>query len=216
MKKLGFLVALLFCFGAVAQASTIVLDFGGLQNLEPILNYYSGGFGGLGSGPGPNYGIVFGADSLSIISQDKGGTGNYSLNPGVNIAFFLSGPGDVMDVAGGFTIGFSFFYASPFYSGSVDVYDGLDGTGNLLASLPLAITPGYCDPNHAYSCWVATGVSFSGTAESAVFTGVANYIGFADITLGSSNPGTPEPGTWLMLGSGLLGVAGVVRRKLNF
>lgn len=213
MKKLSLMLALLLFFGAVAAQATVVLDFAGLKDQEPIDNYYNGGFGGLGSGPGPNYGIAFTSDSLALISSDKGGTGNFSLNPGVNIAFFLNGAGDTMNVAAGFTTGFSFYYASPFYSGSVGVYDGLNGSGNLLATLSLANTPGYCDPNHAYSCWVAQGVTFAGTAESVVFSGVANYIGFADITLGSKNPGSPEPGTLIMLGSGVLGLAGVLRRK---
>ena len=31
----------------------------------------------------------------------------------------------------------------------------------------------------------------------------------------SPNPVTPEPGTLLLLGSGVLGIAGVVRRKLS-
>ncbi len=216
MKRTLFLIALTLAFGAMAaQASTIVLDFGGLQDQEPILNYYNGGMGGFGSGPGPNDGIVFGADSLAIISVLNGGSGNYQYNPGVNIAFFLSGAGDVMDVAGGFDTGFSFYY-SAYYDGSVDVYSGLDGTGTLLASLALPATPGYCNNSvYFYSCWVPIGVSFGGTAESAVFSGSANYIGFADITLGSPNPGTPEPSTLIMFGSGVLGLAGVIRRKLN-
>jgi len=41
-----------------------------------------------------------------------------------------------MDVAAGFTTGFSFYYSSA-DAGSVDVYSGLDGTGTLLASVPL-------------------------------------------------------------------------------
>jgi hypothetical protein len=214
MRKLFGLLAVALLIGVVGAQASIVLDFAGLQNLEPIMNYYNGGLGGLGSGPGPNYGIVFGADSLSIISADKGGTGNYSLNPGVNIAFFLSGPGDIMDVAAGFDTGFSFYY-SAYYAGSVDVYSGLDGGGSLLASLALPVTPGYCDPNHFYSCWVPIGVAFSGTAQSVLFTGSADYIAFADVTLGSENPGTPEPGTLILLGSGVLGLAGVIRRKTN-
>ena len=85
----------------------------GLQDLEPILNYYDGGFGGLGSGPGPNDGITFGADSRALISADDGGTGDFNGAPYDTVAFFKTGPGDVMNVASGFTTGFSFFYSSP-------------------------------------------------------------------------------------------------------
>jgi hypothetical protein len=196
----------LACAGA-AHANVISLNFVGLQNLEPIDNYYNGGTGGFGSGPGPNYGITFGSSSLAIISVDNGGTGNFNGAPSDTVAFFLSGPGDVMDVAGGFTTGFSFYYSAVVYPGSVSVFSGLDGTGTELATINLAVTPsggGIC--NTSYCPWFPTGVTFAGTAESVVFGGSANFIGFDAITLGSSTPGVPEPSTWAMM---LLGVAGL-------
>ncbi len=94
----------------------------------------------------------------------------------------------------------------------MDVFSGLDGTGSLLASLTLPSTP---DP---YNVWVPIGVSFAGTAQSAVFSGSADFIGFDNITLGSTTPGVPEPAAWSML---LLGVAGLgatlrgARRKVS-
>jgi len=56
-------------------------------------------------------------------------------------------------------------------------------------------------------------VAFSGTAMSVNFSATANHIGFDDVTLGSSTP-VPEPGTLVMFGSGALGLAGLLRRKL--
>ncbi|MBV9288035.1 MAG: PEP-CTERM sorting domain-containing protein [Hyphomicrobiales bacterium] len=192
---------------ASAFGATIDLTFVGLENLEPILDYYDGGLGGSGSGPGPNYGITFGADSLAIISAADGGTGNFNGAPHDTIAFFLSGSGDVMDKASGFTTGFSFFYSSPFYTGTVTVWSGLDGTGTELASITLPATPsGGAGCVYTYCPWFPKGVKFSGTAESVVFSGVANYIGFGDVTLGSADPSTPEPSTWAMM---LLGFAGL-------
>ena len=191
MKKLLVILAITMFVGAVsAQAAVVVLTFQGLQDQEPILNYYNGGTGGFGSGPGTNYGVAFTADSLALISSDNGGSGNFSNAPGGDtIAFFLSGAGDTMDVAAGFDTGFSFYYASPYYAGTVTVWDGLDGTGNLLATLDLPMTQAFCDPNHDYSCWDAVGVAFNGTAKSAVLSGVANYIGFSEITLVPKTPG---------------------------
>jgi hypothetical protein len=180
-----------------------------LQNLEPVDNYYNGGLGGFGSGPGPNYGITFTPDSLAIISGAAGGTGNFSGSPTMpTIAFFLSGAGDTMDVPAGFSTGFSFYYSAVVYPGVVNVYDGLDGTGNLLASLDLPVTPSGGSPEctyGAYCPWVPIGVSFGGVAESVVFTGTANYIGFDNITLGASipTPGVPEPSSLALLGGGL-------------
>jgi hypothetical protein len=181
------------------SAMAQVLNFAGLNGAsqEQVNTYYDGGSGSLGSTGGTNYGISFsGAITLcdanlsgcsgSNVSQIPGGTGANSI-------IFLSGPGDVMNVAKGFNTGFSFDYTAPFYTGAVNVYSGLNGTGTLLATLNLATTnngagtPGCGGFN--YCPFVAEGVSFAGTAESAVFTGTANYIAFADVTLGSSTVG---------------------------
>src|SRR5665213_1730886 len=102
---------------------------------EHILNYYNGGADENGA-IGPNYGITFGPDSLALLNNDQNPcASNVGNEPGGgNSAIFLSGPGDVMDVAAGFTSGFSFYQASAF-GGSVTVYSGLDDTGAVLASL---------------------------------------------------------------------------------
>ncbi|RMG93887.1 MAG: hypothetical protein D6706_14650, partial [Chloroflexi bacterium] len=173
--------------------SVIVLDFEGLGDFEQILNFYDGGFGSMGSGPGPDYDITFGPDALSLIDADEGGSGNFANEPsGSTIAFFLSGPGVVMNVPNGFTDGFSFFYSSA-GSGSVTVYDGLDGTGNVLATLSLTENFNTCgasgDPTGDFACWDSVGVTFTGVAKSVNFSGAANLVGFDQITLGSSLPG---------------------------
>jgi hypothetical protein len=210
---------------SIASAGTIVLNFAGLNGNaeEPVENYYNGGTGGDGSGPGTNYGISFGSDALACSGQ-PGGNCNSAMIPGgtgANLLFFLSGPGDIMNKASGFTTGFSFYYASPFYVGTVDVYSGLDGTGTLLASISLPETTNGTGTSGCYSTnfcpYVPIGVTFSGTAESVNFTGTANEIAFADITLGSATAGggAPEPGAWALLGAGLLalGLASGIRRR---
>lgn len=208
-------LAIMLLVGAVASQATVVLTFSGFQQpYETISNYYNGGFGGSGSGPGPNYGITFGSDALAL---PNGPGSNVSNEPQGSTAsmIFLSGPGDIMNVPGGFTTGFSFFYSAAYiYTGTVSVYDGLNGTGNVLASLFLPLNGSYCGTLR-YSCWTAVGVSFPGTALSADFSGTANYIAFSNVTLGSSIAGTPEPGTLFMFGSGVIGLAGIIRRKLR-
>ncbi|HEY6292762.1 MAG TPA: PEP-CTERM sorting domain-containing protein [Terriglobia bacterium] len=220
MKKLVLLAAVASFFAAqAAMAGTVVLTFDQLGNEEAVDNYYAGGFGGNGTGPGPNYGITFSSNSLAITSVDAGGSGNFNDNPsGNNIVFFLSGAADTMNVAGGFTTGFSFYYSAVVYPGYINVWSGLNDTGTLLASLDLGVTPeggGTC--NTAYCPWVPIGVSFDGTAQSVDFGGSANYIGFDNITLGASTPGgaAPEPASLMLFGSGLVGLASRIRRRRN-
>jgi PEP-CTERM motif len=212
-----FCLAALACLAARQASATNVLDFDALQDQEPIMNYYNGGFGGFGTGPGPNYGVTFESNALAITSEDQGGSGNFTNEPSCcNIMFFLTGTGDVMDVPTGITTGFSFYYSgnTDVGNGTIDIYSGLDGTGTLLASFiaDTSLTP-LCQTGPAYCVWEPDGVSFNGTAESVVFGGSANYIGWDDITLGSSTPGTPEPGSLILMGTGLLMCGGYLRRR---
>lgn len=201
--------------GAPANASTIVLTFEGIGDQAPIGNYYAGG-------GGPNYGITFGSDALAIISGAAGGGGNFSGSPTMpTIAFFLGGAGDIMNVPAGFTTGFSFYYSAVVYPGVVTVYDGLDATGSVLASINLPVTPIGGSPECTYGSycpWVPIGVAFSGTAKSVNFSGVANYIGFDNITLGSETPGSgevgvPEPLSMSLFGAGMLALGFARRRR---
>jgi MYXO-CTERM domain-containing protein len=210
--------ALALCAAGTVRASVDVLTFEGLQNLEPIGNYYNGGLGGFGSGPGPNYGITFGSDSLALVSKYSGGTGNIANLPsGITAAFFLSGPGDVMNVSGGFTTGFSFYYSAAL-AASVSVYSGPDGTGSLLQTLSLGVNyndPSAPHPDAPYNHWDPIGVTFTGTAMSVIFSGTANFVVFDDVTLGSSTPGSavPEPSSFAIAGLGILGFAGYALRR---
>ena len=214
--KLPSALALIACltFASSARAAVIVLDFEGIANLASVGSFYNG----VG---GPDHDIVFSNNALALIDADAGGTGNTANEPsGQTTLVFLDGPQTTMNVLNGFTTGFSFFYAAPFFPGTVNVYDGPDGTGNVLASLNLATNSDSCggDPSGQYNCWTAIGVPFAGTAFSVGFGGSANYIVFDDITLGSERPGgdttVPEPTALLLLGSAL-GFVGIRRMRQN-
>ena len=186
---LGMAISLVGLCAAQTCTPVPILTFEGLRDNEPIFNYYNGGYGGNGSGPGPNYGITFGGESLALISYLSGGSGNSSNNPsGVTSAYFVNGSGVIMNVAAGFTTGFSVYYSAASQPGAVTVYDGLNGTGNVLATVTLAVNGSNCGAA-TYSCWTAAGASFKGIAKSVNFSGSANYIGFDNITIGSVTPG---------------------------
>lgn len=209
-------LALLAALASPGQAVTL-LTFEGLQNLEPVQNFYNGGAGGFGS-VGPNLGIVFNANALAIIDADAGGTGNFGGEPSPDTAlFFLSGTA-ILNYAAGFDTGFSFYYSAINQPGSINVYDGIDGTGNLLASLNLPTTPfnGGPDPTGQFSPFLPIGVAFNGIARSIDFGGTVNQIAFDNITFGSATPSNgevPEPATWTMVAGGVLALLVSRRRR---
>lgn len=212
--RYAFLILLLFCGSSAQVNAAQLLTFEGLGNGEGILEFYNGGTGSFGSGPGQNYGISFLPGALTTIDSDvlPGSGGDFANEPSPDtIAFFDSDlPTLVMNVPAGFQTGFSFFYTTtPFDSGLVTVYDGLNATGAVLATVVL--DPTFCctngDPTGNFDTWVPVGVAFSGTAKSVDFSGAANQIGFDNITLGSETPGVPEPSTLVLA---VLAIVGVV------
>jgi hypothetical protein len=114
-----------------------------------------------------------------------------------------------MNVPAGFSNGFSFFYSANVGAGFVQVYDGLNGTGNLLASATLPVNWNInCtgDPSGGFCHWDPIGVTFSGVAKSVFFGGVANHCVFDEITFGSDVPGyeTPVSNWAIFIGIGLI------------
>ena len=216
LKLKSALAAAALIAAAPASAAIVSLDFEGVGNYNSVGNFYNGG-------AGTNYGIQFSPATLALVDADAGGNGNFANEPSPNtIMFFLDANNATLDVAAGFTTGFSFFYTSS-TAASVNVYDGLGASGNLLASL--ALTAQYnanCtgDPTGDFCNWTPIGVLFSGTAKSIDFGGTANYTGYDNITFGSATPGPgPGPGTvplpaaaWLF-GSALLGFVAMSNRR---
>ncbi|TPV35377.1 hypothetical protein FJ651_00195 [Paucihalobacter ruber] len=168
----------------------IVLDFEGLGNLDYINEFYNGGTSSQGFS-GTNYGVEFG-NAVAGIDADEGGSGNFANEPSPSTAMsWLDANQAFMNVAAGFTTGFSFYYTS-LQTGAVSVYDGLNGTGNLLGTANLTINWNInCtgDPTGDFCNWDQIAVPFEGTAKSVVFSGSVGNIGFDDVTFGSTTPG---------------------------
>ena len=227
----GFGVSLAALVAATAAHASPVIDltFEGINSTYPntggyafINDFYNGGMSSDGT-TGPNFGIVFSPNAQAIClnstsvtcsNTSKGGLGDPNSQEGG--LFFLSGSSTFMDIAAGFTTGFSLNYVSVSDSGSVSVFSGLDGTGTLLGTINLSPDAGSgCSAYSAAFCpFSPVGVNFAGTAKSIEFAGVANEIVFDDVTFGSSTPGgVPEPSTWAMMMLGLAGIGIVARRR---
>ncbi|MGH3967997.1 MAG: PEP-CTERM sorting domain-containing protein [Mycobacterium sp.] len=231
-KQFG-IAAVLGCgmlFAGIASATVEVMNFDGMTNAtyngELVDNYYNGGCGtSYGGGPvdcgGPNYGVVWSDALVGGAPEYYGNTANPPSAPNVMFIVGYDVPGTTyMNVAAGFTTGFSFYYAAPYYGGTVDVYSGQNGTGSLLASLTLPTTAANCAGySENYSCWDPIGVTFTGIAESVAFGGVADFIGYDNITIGSGTPvhGVPEPAALGMFGLGalLIGLFAGLRRRYD-
>jgi len=230
LKTAAAALAACFVLAVPAQAAVITLDFEDVNATYPsgfafVDDFYDGGTSSDGT-TGTDFGIQFSDNAQAIClnstsvfcsNTSRGGIGNPNSQEGG--LFFLSGAETFMNVAAGFDTGFSFFYTAISQLGSISVYDGLNGMGNLLATLNLATTPtGSCSAYNAGFCpFVASGIGFAGTALSVSFAGVANQIVFDDVTFGSVTPDPispiPLPAGGLLLLTALGGAAALRRRK---
>lgn len=235
IARVGMALALAVGTISSAHAAVVTLDFEGVvpdprvfgETYPAVLDYYSGGASEAGT-TGPNYGISASSTALAFCidksilrclgsNAAKGGVG-----PGGSrfTAIFLNGPqanvSATFNVLKGFDTGFAFTYSTTI-SGSVDIFDGLDGSGNLLGTLALGATPSTCPPSaRADFCpFVATGLGFAGIARSVVLSGSTNAIVFDDLTFGSAAliaPAVPEPAAWMMMLAGFA-IAGTRLRR---
>jgi hypothetical protein len=199
------LLACLTTFAAHAHAGT-VLTFEGLKNFEQVANFYDGGTGSLGSGPGPSYGVTFSTLGLAYIpGLQTGQITPFPNDPSPPTVLLLFKTGDplnagfpeamAMNVSGGFTTSLGFYYIAIGRVGSVEVWSGPSGTGTMLAQQALPITP----------VAFATGpqvLDFLGTAHSVVFKGGNDQFAVENITFLAS---VPEPASWQLLAVGLCG-----------
>lgn len=211
--RLHMQITLLAVTGIACAASgeIVTLTFEGLGDNTDILNYYDGGLAGDGTGPGPSYGVQFRSGARSVIDADFGGSGNIAHVPsGQTALFFFSTNSATMNVPNGFADGFGTWYSAITETGLVEVFSGVDGTGDLLATIELpalGTTVGGGDPTGDFNRWSQVGTTFQGVAHSVRITGTANTIALDDITFG----GVPAPGVAAVLGG--LGVMGARRRR---
>ncbi len=196
MTMRSLLVASAFALLAIPARAEPVLTFEGLKNQEPVADYYDGGYGGLGSGPGPNYGITFSSNALALIRQTPFPgdpspptvllLGNFGLGAGQPLSM-------TMDVTGGFSQSLIFYDIVIGRAATITIYSGLDGGGTMLAQETFQPGP------EAFGNPVT--MPFSGNAESVVFTGGNLQLALDNITFGGAS--VPEPAGWLSLALGI-------------
>ena len=224
---------LVFLCGWMASpviAQIIVLDFEGAGNNAQVLNFYNGGTDSKGLS-GENYAIQFGTNALALRDKDIGGSGNFANEPSPDTVMFFMKGSAILNYEQGFDTGFSFFYSAK-YAARVFIYDDLNASGNLLASINLL--PQYTenctgDPTGTYCNWTPIGASFDGVAKSVDFGGTVLHTGYDNVTFGSAIPGgapqrlafqtmaipLPEPATWALFTLGLIGLSSIQRCKTN-
>jgi hypothetical protein len=196
--RASFMLGLLLLLGissAVANSnpSAELLIFGGLQNMQEVGTTYSG--------------VSFSSNFLVLRAVGRNGSGAFAPDPTGTPIIFINGvtgspATGIINVSAGFNTGIQFYFSAGFNE-TVTVWSGYNGAGTILATLALSPNNLPCTGFPSYCNWTSASLGFSGTAKSVTFTGPANGLGIADITLNSTSSAIPEPSSIYLLATGL-------------
>lgn len=189
------------------SASTVTINFETPTSFASIEAHYAGGTDAAGVA-GPNLGVSFGGDVIGLQSTDGFST-FFSNAPSGSGAMTVVGSAAAMNVADGF-LGISLAYASlDAVVAGVQVWSGLDGTGDLLGSFDLlgnAVSG--CNDSAMCNFDTLSRASFAQRAFSVTFANSAFVAVFDDVGLV-----VPAPATALLALLGLAAVTTTRRRR---
>jgi hypothetical protein len=154
------------------------------------------------------------ANGLNGLGLVTGGLGNVSFSTGALMA------GGSLQMGGTFASGGTFVITG---NGTDGIPNATIFKGSFTSPVTWTLMPSLPDGSHNYTLsgiisgtwWNGTTVS-GATTQLTINTGKGFFSGSTMISSGDTNITTvPEPGTLALLGTGLLGLAGALHRKLK-
>ena len=226
---LRLLTTSLFAAAATAHAAPITLDFEHIDTYPPsfattyVSYFYAGGSASNGS-VGQNVGALFSdgsvlrcLNSLTVTcgNASRGDSGNAASREGA--LQFIMFETNTINLAAGFTDSLSLQYSALGVGGAAaQIYEGLDGTGNLLATFDLPVNGVGCPLYNADFCsFTGAGVAFAGTARSVSFIHAKYSLILDDIQFGGSDATVSEPSSAALVAVGALALLVFSRRQLH-